>query len=148
MSRHAGSLTIEKAMAESPQLSMIEKEFGEKQTGAFLMKLLGEVAVMTKTDIDPTTAGLTAQAIMQEYRGLKYDEIILALRQGVMGKYGETSWKGISFQAIMEWMHKYFVQRDEVLHQQHLDRKSQSGNSSDRGCQTVGEFWEQMKPKH
>lgn len=119
-------------MSESPQLSVVKKQFGEKETGTFLMKLIGEVAILTKTEVDPVTAGLVAQGIMQDYWGLRYDEIILALRNGVRGKYGKTSWGGFSFQTIMEWMDKYYLERNEVIEAQHEINKNSWGNNADR----------------
>lgn len=119
-------------MTDSPQLSVVKKEFGEKETGVFLMKLISEAAILTKTEVDPVTAGLVSQAIMQDYWMLRYDEIILALRCGAMGKYGKTSWGGFSFQTIMEWMDKYFIDRDEAIQAQHEINKNSWGSNADR----------------
>lgn len=132
MSSHASKLTIQKAMTESPQLSIVVREMGELETGKHIMKLLTEVAIMTRTTLEPVAAGLTSQMIIQEFSMLRYDEIILALRRGVRGYYGPTSWGGISFQAVMKWMDKYFIERDDEITKQHEIRKNQAGSNADR----------------
>lgn len=129
---YAGSLVPEVARKSLVQLSAVKRELGEKETGKMIMELLAEAGKLTGVEVDTVTQGTCAKMIMQEYWGLKYDEIIYVIRQGAIGGFGNVSWKGLSVLAVMQWFKEYMVQREGQQYAEHDANKNSSGNHADR----------------
>lgn len=118
-------------MSGKIQLSFVKKELGEPQATAYLTKLVNEAAKLCKSDFDNITLALCAQTILKEYWMLKTDEIILALRNGCLGRYGKT-YGAINFQTVFEWIQKYWDERNGTTEAQHETNKNSWGNNADR----------------
>lgn len=97
-----------------------------------IMSLLNEAGKLIGKDMDAVIQGFCAETIMQDYDVLRYDEIILVLRNGANNRYGETSWGGLSHHAVQGWFKKYFIERDEEIYKQHEINKNSWGSNADR----------------
>lgn len=102
---HVSSLTPEKAK-DSAQLSLIRKQLGEKEAGLMITKVLNEISLMTNTTMDTPVKMLCAKMILANYWNIKIDELLLIIRDGILGRYGKI-YGNFCFTTLTEWIEKY-----------------------------------------
>lgn len=120
---------------KSAQLSTICREHGETIALKFISKIIQDAGTMMKSEFDSPGILATAQAILLEYKMLPADEIIVAIQNGMMERYGKV-YGGITFPMIFEWLKQYWIERQQQIDAGHENNKSKWGNNSDRICQT------------
>lgn len=122
------TLTVEKAM-DSPQLSLINRQLGNKVLGAFIMKAISEAMKLCKNNMDEFQIAMTSKFIIQDYWMLKSDEILLALQNGIKNYRKDYN---VTMQTILEWMDNYAQMKMGFIDGKHNEQKSEWGNNADR----------------
>lgn len=122
-SNYVSSLTPEIAK-QSAQLSLLKKEVGIQETGIMISKIINEISLLTNTTMDAGVKNLCAKMIVNNYWNLKIDELLLIIRDGILGKYGKI-YGNFCFTTLTEWVDKFFNEKlgncefDNLQHTSH-----------------------------
>lgn len=95
-----------------PSLGMLVREIGEVRTRAVVVLLLDEVVSFfnASNTMEDTQVAFTTDMIIEEYPYFKIDDLKLALRNGMKGKYGEI-YNRLDGSVVMAWLRKYDWER-------------------------------------
>lgn len=98
--------------SSEPSLGMLVKEWGENRARAVVVLLLEEVVSFfnASNTMEDTQVAFTTDMIIEEYPYFKVDDMKLALRNGMKGKYGEI-YNRLDGSVIMGWLRKYNMER-------------------------------------
>lgn len=119
--------------SSEPALGMIAKELGENQARAVVVILLSEIVDFfnSSNTMNDSQVATTTDLIIEEYPYFKIDDLKLAFRNGMKGKYGEI-YNRLDGSVIMGWLKQYNRERcakaDIISYNEHKNRqKEESG---------------------
>lgn len=119
--------------SSEPALGMIAKELGENQARAVVVILLSEIVDFfnSSNTMNDSQVATTTDLIIEEYPYFKIDDLKLAFRNGIKGKYGEI-YNRLDGSVIMGWLKQYNRERcakaDIISYNEHKNRqKEESG---------------------
>lgn len=119
--------------SKEPSLGIVLKELGENHARAIVVILLSEVVGFfnASNTMNDTQVAITTDLIIEEYPYFKIDDLKLAFRNGMKGKYGEI-YNRLDGSVIMGWLKQYNRERcakaDIISYNEHKNRqKEESG---------------------
>lgn len=119
--------------SSEPSLGMLVKELGENRARAVVVLLLEEVVSFfnASNTMEDTQVAFTTDMIIEEYPYFKVDDMKLALRNGMKGKYGEI-YNRLDGSVIMGWLRQYNRERcaraDILSHNDHKQLNEAESN--------------------
>lgn len=116
--------------SSEPALGMIAKELGENQARAVVVILLSEIVDFfnSSNTMNDSQVATTTDLIIEEYPYFKIDDLKLAFRNGIKGKYGEI-YNRLDGSVIMGWLKQYNRERcakaDIISYNEHKNRQKE-----------------------
>ena len=113
--------------SSEPALAMVARELGENHARAIVVILLSEVVGFfnASNTMNDAQVAMTTDLIIEEYPYFKIDDLKLAFRNGMKGRYGEI-YNRLDGSVIMRWLKQYNQERcakaDIASFNEHKDR--------------------------
>lgn len=110
-----------------PALVTVAMEFGENQARAIVVILLSEVVDFfnASNTMNDSQVAITTDLIIEEYPYFKIDDLKLAFRNAMKGRYGEI-YNRLDGSVIMGWLNQYNCERcakaDVISYNEHKVR--------------------------
>lgn len=110
----APQTAIDAFICNNNKIAGLTKQCGPIAVELALVRLLKEVFTLTLSPVTPDQLAAMAEEIRTSYYYLGFEEIILALKNGINGKY-EKIYGHINYQHIASWMHGFERERVESI---------------------------------
>lgn len=112
------TLTIEAATQSLPMV-LIAKE-DKEALGTMLMRAIRETCVLSGTTLDADTISIFAEQLIINFPQYRFEEIVMALRNGVNGKYKADKQQSIIFGELKytdltNWINEYDAERERYF---------------------------------
>lgn len=112
-------------------MSLLKKEIGEPKVAAMLLKVMNEISLLTNTTMDAPVKMLCAKMILSNYWFLKIDELLMIIRDGILGRYGKI-YGNFCFTTLTEWIEKYQAEKLGYVEDKNLSHTSHEKVIRDR----------------
>lgn len=130
ISEYCKSLTIVTAQ-KSTQISYIKFENGAEYLEKLIIKVITEALKIIPNDLKTDNVIYFTKLIVNEYWYWKIDDIVLCLKNGILGKYGKI-YGQFSVMIIIEWLNEYQKEKDNYYENKLLDDHSKYGQRDTR----------------
>lgn len=98
--------------SSEPALGMVVRNLGENHARAIVVILLSEVVSFfnASNTMNDSQVAMTTDLIIEEYPYFKIDDLKLAFRNAMKGRYGEI-YNRLDGSVIMQWLKQYNHER-------------------------------------
>lgn len=135
------TLSIELATQQLPMV-LIAKE-DKKALGEMLMRLIKEMCVLSgTTTLDADTISIFAEQIIINFPQYRFEEIVLAFRQGINGRYKQDGQQSLVF-GVLKYhdLTNWLIEYDNERAQYFIDlRMKESGREKSNAKEVFGAF--------
>lgn len=120
--------------SSEPALSMVAKELGENHARAIVVILLSEVVGFynASNTMNDAQVAITTDLIIEEYPYFKIDDLKLAFRNAMKGRYGEI-YNRLDGSVVMGWLRQYNKERCAKADIESFNEHKRISEESDSG---------------
>lgn len=123
------------------QLSGLKKELGSTYLIAVLsLQINTALQLLPSQPTTPDAVAGISKIIISEFWMLKLDEILLAFKRGIAGRYGKI-YGGLSLNVFIEWINGYIQEQASEHSEITNEREKQEHNKKIEGTQSDAEIF-------
>lgn len=126
------------------QLSGMKKAKGKEYVTALIaLQINTALKILPSTPSTPEAIAGISKIIMNEFWMLKMEEILLAFKRGMAGRYGKI-YGGISLNVFVEWINAYVAEQSGELSELTENREKENWNKKVEGSVNDAEVFAQF----
>lgn len=130
---HLNTLTIEAATQQLPMVLIAKAD--KVSLGDMLTKLIREMCVLCGTPLSADVILLYAEQLMVNFPQYRFEEIALAFRNGINGKYKKDKQQALVFAELKyhdltNWLAEYDLERERFFIEKRIKEGSQEKSNA------------------